>query len=56
MTPEELAAARIAWKEADEQDFAEDTEHEDNDKDLMIAIAASRQSLRAYELSGGNSK
>lgn len=30
--------------------------HEDNDKDLMIAIAASRQSLRAYELSGGNSK
>ena len=33
MTPEELAAARSSWKEADEQDFAEDMEHEDNDKD-----------------------
>jgi hypothetical protein len=29
MTPEELVAARSAWKEADEQEFAVDPEHEE---------------------------
>ncbi|KAJ3120998.1 hypothetical protein HK100_012561 [Physocladia obscura] len=41
------------WKGKERADGLVSIE-EDNDKDLMIAIAASRQSLRAYELGGGN--